>query len=347
MNEMKKTDWLLVIVIPLVFTLVPDLYTKYSFCDDCYKQDETREIIPRNEDVVFIQDEIGDNNICDDRIPESEYGFAGVKFGIECQTNSGIILSTFSDLPQIQKVVSLSTVGAILIFIFIMIQMFLPFKMLALRAGISLLLGSILGNVADRILNKKVTDFLFIQIKIPWDQGFSYKFIWNFADAFQWVGCAIIIIYLLKGGSILWPIDNLRKKYISDKEYQFKYCIRMMLFVMAFAVVTLVYSYTFLSVLLTDFESIPNKKDFIFSYVIIHIILSVIFVGVMGYIGLILSHRTVGPLFAFERFLKGLISGKKDKLEIRKGDYVFGRLNKIASDFEKEFEKTKQKSHKS
>lgn len=340
-----KLDWILVVFIPIAITLIPDLYTKYHFCGDCYKDTVTNtepdQITPRNEDIIFIEDELSEKNICDDRIPESENSFWGIKFGIECQTNSGIILSTFSDLPQIQKVVSLSTVGAILIFIFIMIQMFLPHRMLALRAGVSLLLGSILGNVADRIVNKKITDFVFIQIKIPWEKGFSYKFIWNFADAFQWVGCAIIIIYLLKGGSVLWPIDNLRKKYLSDKEYQYKYCVRLILFIMAFAIITLVYSYTFLSVVLDDPASIPNKKQFLISFIIIHLVLSMIFMGAMGYIGLILSHRTVGPLFALERFLKNLLAGKNEKLEIRQGDYVFGRLKTIADEFAKEFKKKK------
>ncbi len=340
MEVVKKTDWLLVVVLPILITLVPDLYTKYHFCGDCYKLDKQIEDIP--EDVSaddFFKNDSKTQNICSDRIPEKTYSFLGTKFGIECQTNSGIILSTFSDLPQLQKVVSLSTVGALLIFIFIMIQMFLPHRMLALRAGISLLLGSILGNVADRILNKKITDFLFIQVKIPWEEGFSYKFIWNFADAFQWVGCAIIIIYLLKGGSILWPIDNLRKKYVTDKDYQYKYCVRMMLFIMAFAIVTLVYSYTFLSVVLDDPGSITDKKEFLISFVIIHAILSMIFMGAMGYIGLILSHRTVGPLFALERFLKNLLAGKSDTFETRKGDYIFGKLKTIADDFSKQLKK--------
>src|ERR1700722_8972833 len=75
-------------------------------------------------------------------IPE----FVGV-FGAVLHHNRGAILGTFSDLPPMLRVVSLSTGGAFLIFIYGAIQYLLPSKSIPLRAGMSLLLGGILGNV--------------------------------------------------------------------------------------------------------------------------------------------------------------------------------------------------------
>src|SRR5438128_390811 len=83
-------------------------------------------------------------------------------FGFVLHHNPGAILGTFADLPPILRVVSLSTGGAFLIFIYASIQYLLPSRSMQLRAGMSLLLGGILGNVTDRIVRGAVTDFLLI-----------------------------------------------------------------------------------------------------------------------------------------------------------------------------------------
>src|SRR6185436_20079113 len=60
--------------------------------------------------------------------------------GLVLHHNRDAILGTFSDLPPMLRIVSLSTGGAFLIFIFGCIQYLLPSRSLQLRTGMSLLL---------------------------------------------------------------------------------------------------------------------------------------------------------------------------------------------------------------
>src|SRR3989338_4976196 len=113
--KMKQRHWFLYVVIPLVLTWTLDRVTKLI-------------AIEHVDSLTF-------------------YGFIGfVK-----HHNYGAMLGLFSDLPTVLRVVSLSTGGAFLIFIFFVIQYLLPTKLFVLRTGLSILLGGILGNVADRI----------------------------------------------------------------------------------------------------------------------------------------------------------------------------------------------------
>ena len=72
--------------------------------------------------------------------------------GIVMHHNFGAMLGMFSDLPPLLRVVSLATSGVFLVFVYAIIQFFLPENVMKLRVGLSFLLGGILGNVTDRIL---------------------------------------------------------------------------------------------------------------------------------------------------------------------------------------------------
>src|SRR5580698_5149973 len=69
--------------------------------------------------------------------------------GFVLHHNPGAILGLFSELPSVLRVVSLSTGGAFLLFLFGIIQFLLPTKSLTLRIGLSLLISGIIGNVTD------------------------------------------------------------------------------------------------------------------------------------------------------------------------------------------------------
>src|SRR4051812_32500284 len=101
---MKKRDWLLVIgIVPVIWLL-----------DQLSKAWAARSL----SDLIF-------------------YG----PFGLVLHRNPGAILGTFSDLPPILRIVSLSTGGAFLVFIYAAIQYLLPSRSFQLRFGMSLLLG--------------------------------------------------------------------------------------------------------------------------------------------------------------------------------------------------------------
>lgn len=57
--------------------------------------------------------------------------------------------------------------------------------------------------------------------------------------------------------------------------------------------------------------------------------ISMAFCALLFFVGLILSHRSAGPIYAFENFLEDLMKGKYRKLKLRAGD-EFTHLEEVA-----------------
>jgi len=250
--------------------------------------------------------------------------------------NPGVIFGSFSDLPPLLRVVSLSTSGAFLIFCFIILQLLLPQKLILLRSGMSFLLGGILGNVFDRIAWGHITDFIVLQ-------AFQYRSpVFNLADLFQWVGYFMMTYALLRDAQLLWPDKNDRKSYMINPRYQIKYSLKLASFALCFALLAGVLSYTFLKVtidqlglsLTTQGEHLLNT--FIWTFTL----MSIAFCCILFLVGFMLSHRAAGPIYAFERFLEGLYKGEVRPLKLRMGD-EFLHLEQIAEKLEQKWSKSK------
>ena len=296
----KKKDWLFLVILPVLIVWCGDQVTKYMFLD-----------------------------------------FSGVQYfgpiGFTLHHNPGAIFGFFSNLPPILRVVSLSTSGGFLIFIFIVIQIFLPLKVPFLRIGMSILLGGILGNITDRIYWGHVVDFVFISVS-------SYNSpIFNLADLLQWVGYIIIFYGFVTEGKDLWPESNLRQSYWIDKKYQIRYCLRLVLFGGAFSIIAGIYSYTFLKVSLEQIE--PNHfaqiaqlevDKILITFLIIYCFVSIAFMVILFFSGIAISHRVAGPIYAFQRFLEDLSIGKISSLKLRATD-EFTHLEKTANRFVNKF----------
>ncbi len=245
--------------------------------------------------------------------------------GLVLHHNHGAMLGLFSDLPPVLRIVSLSTGGAFLLFSFGIIQYLLPIKSLVLRTGMSILLGGILGNVTDRIIWGYVVDFIILgtpEFKSP---------AFNLADALQWVGYAMIVLALIRESEILWPANNVRKRYWVNPKFQIRYCLTLMGVGAGFSVISAVYSYTFLRVTIIDLvgNNVRLLDQFLIPFIITFTIVSFFFIAILFLLGRILSHRTAGPLYAFERFLDDLMDGKIRPLKLRAGD-EFKHLEEVA-----------------
>jgi signal peptidase II len=240
--------------------------------------------------------------------------------------NHGAMLGLFSDLPAVLRIVSLSTGGAFLLCVYALIQYLLPLKSMTLRIGLSILIGGILGNVADRILYGYVIDFIVLSASDMSSPAF------NVADAVQWVGYLMIVIAIIKEGEILWPENNSRKKYWVNFQFQIKYCILLMGVGMALTLISLVFSYTYIRVSISDLtagnEFLINK--FVQPFIITYIFIAIGFCSILFTIGKIISHRIAGPLYAFERFLDLALQGQEPKFKLRAGD-EFKHLEELAT----------------
>ena len=238
--------------------------------------------------------------------------------GFVIHRNPGAMLGAFADLPPVLRVVSLSTGGAFLIFIYGIIQHLLPGRLMRLRISMTLLLGGILGNVTDRIFDSSVIDFIVLGTR-----GFPTP-AFNFADAIQWVGYFLIVWDLWVNGAVFWPNENARKRTWIKHRFQLKYCIILIANGLAFAVISGVFAYTFLKMTISDLVAGPSvltQKRFIYPFLEVYGMLSLAFASALFVLGKNLSHRTAGPIYAFEKYLVDLLDGKSPrKLKFRSGD---------------------------
>ena len=247
-------------------------------------------------------------------------------FGLVLHHNHGAMLGLFSDLPAVLRVVSLSTGGAFLLFAFGIVQYLMPIKSILLRSGLSMLLGGIIGNVTDRIMNGYVIDFLVVGSANRPSPAF------NLADAFQWVGYAMVAYALIRESAILWPTENTRKAMWVNARFQLRYCLLLMGIGLGFALIAGVYSYTFLRVTILDLigNDAIRLNHYLVPFVATFAIVSVGFSMILFLAGRILSQRIAGPVYAFERFLDDAIAGKPRALRLRAGD-EFKHLEEVAA----------------
>ncbi|RYZ88259.1 MAG: signal peptidase II [Proteobacteria bacterium] len=302
---MKKRDWILV-TLPLILTWIVDRVSKLGATD---------------------------------LVSAVKYG--PVNFIL--YHNHGAMLGLFSDLPAVLRIVSLSTGGAFLICSYGLIQYLLPIRGLLLRAGLSVLLGGILGNVTDRILYGYVIDFFvfstpdfLLAMGTPLIQSPAF----NLADALQWVGYAMIVTAIIREGDILWPEYNSRRVYWINRSFQLKYCLLLMAVGLALTLISLVFSYTYLRVTIS--ELVGNNQfllnRFLAPFVITYGIICVSFCAALFAVGRLISHRIAGPLFAFEKFLADALEGKDRPLKLRSGD-EFKHLEVLAEQVRSELKK--------
>lgn len=263
-------------------------------------------------------------------------------FGFVLVRNPGAILGAFSHLSPVLRIVSLSTGGAFLIFIYASIQYLLPKRSFVLRLGMSILLGGILGNVTDRILAGSVVDFLVFRIeKLNW---LSPAF--NPADALQWVGYFMVVYSLLREGNQLWPNDNERKKVWVLPRFQIRFTFVIMAIGLAFVIISGVFSYTYLKVTIRDIAT-SAPPDFENRYLIPFLetfgIVVIGFMFMLFIIGKLLSHRMAGPIYAFELFLEDIMAGKDRPLRLRDGD-DFRHLEELADRMREKVRKNLEQS---
>ncbi|HEY8272101.1 MAG TPA: signal peptidase II, partial [Pseudobdellovibrionaceae bacterium] len=238
--------------------------------------------------------------------------------------NHGAMLGLFSDLPAVLRIVSLSTGGAFLLCSYVIVQYLLPIRSLTLRSGLSILLGGILGNVADRIIYGYVIDFIVLGSPSLSSPAF------NLADALQWVGYGMIIFAIVREGDLLWPEHNARRQYWINRKFQLKYCLILMAVGLSLTMVSLVFSYTYLRV--TIAELVGNNQfllnKFLVPFVLTYASICMAFCAILFAVGRLISHRIAGPIYAFERFLMDALEGKERALKLRSGD-EFKHLEKL------------------
>jgi hypothetical protein len=137
-------------------------------------------------------------------------------------------------------------------------------------------------------------------------------------------GCLGIILIIFKYDNLIWVPDNSRANYLVNPKEQLKLAFKFFMASLLTSFFFGIFSYSFLSVYLKAPTVVINDFIIIFS------ILSVLFALSTFVLGIFISHRSQGPLYAFESYVEKLIEGKNVKLTLREGDNN-KHLEKVAS----------------
>ncbi len=290
-----KKEWIFYIIVPLLATLLIDLASKsYAFSLE----------------------------------PGPIFGWLRIAH----LHNHGLLLGGLSDSSKIFTIVVPSTIGSFCVFLFLVIQFFLPIKSLAMRAALGILLGGILGNVYDKMTFGYVRDFLLVE------SGRFKSGVFNVSDALQWCGLAVAIGAYLVNGHILYPPNERRGRKWINPDFQLRYCLTLIAMGAAFSLVSGALSYSFLTIMISDLAGVAPQSVHVFlrSYLLVYAIATSAFLVSLFVIGVFLSHRIIGPIKNFEGFLDGLLRGTSRRVQLRRGD-EFRHFEDLAQKYQEFF----------
>jgi signal peptidase II len=244
--------------------------------------------------------------------------------------NKGFIFGTLQDLPASLTLVTLSSMGGLLFFIYIIFIIMLSPQLNVLKAGLGLLVGGIIGNVVDRAIHGGTLDFL--PMKLP----LLPPIVFNPADVFQWIGALIIAYKIITKDNIIWYPENQRGFSLVNAKEQVKFALKFAAISLCTCLVLGLFALSYLTLTLQS-VNIASRSPAI-GFAISYLAITLFFTTISFFAGLILSQRTAGPLYAFEKYVEDLLKGDKRDLKLREGDN-YRHLEKIAGDLKNHFHK--------
>ena len=226
---------------------------------------------------------------------------------LQVHRNYGVFLGFLSDTSTLFRIVTLSTFSAFLIFIYSVLLYLLPKSLFFLKLTLSIILSGVLGNVTDRLTRSYTLDF------IPVNIG-NFHASYNVADIFLWCGTFYFIYAIFKHENKIWHPDNSRNTYLVNPQEQLRLAFKFLLISFFTSIFLGVFCMSFL-------QSLKYLKgNQFYEFIVIYTILASLFSISTFLIGVIISHKSAGPLYAFELYVEKLLTGKDEKLILRDGD---------------------------
>ncbi len=228
--------------------------------------------------------------------------------------NHGISFGALADSSPLLRIIIFSTFyGFIAFFAYVIVFYILnKAELYKIRVAIIFLLTGITGNALDRIYQGFVTDYFIINTK------FSNHLVFNLTDVVQVVGGAFTIYYLFKMSEKIWYLNNIRSFKILDKKFQLAFAIKLSMISFFTAIILSIYS---LSILLTVIPPSPMKDNAVKLFLIGTSSISILLFIISFCFGLMLSHRTSGPIYALQTFIKDLTNQTYRPFKTREQDY--------------------------
>ena len=234
--------------------------------------------------------------------------------------NQGFIMGLYSGLPDSIRIVTLSCFAGIVFFLYVFLMFIIPSRAKLLKYGISLLVGGMFGNVLDKMIFGKTVDF------IPFHY-FGMNYVFNAADVFLWVGALIILFILIGKEKLVFHPDSNRANYIVSPKEQYKVGLNFSLMVFCTALILGIFSYSFFNTTFAPY--VTEKQNLMLIFFVTYAMLTVFMCCLSFMAGIIIGHKSAGPIYAFELYINDLIDGKDRTLKFRDGDN-FKHLEAVA-----------------
>ena len=243
------------------------------------------------------------------------YDFGFLRFHAFSQEGN---LSSFKNEFDFILQIGFVTIGILLLFAYIFIQMFAGSESKALTLGVGLVMSGVAGKVTDFIIHGRPISFISLNF------GFFSTPFFSLGDLIAWIGYALVGVGIYKYRDVFWSKGGIRKYKWINPGFQFKYIMSFVLFNLSFALVSGVFFYSFFQVFIKDLISGPNSflifSIFTFSYMIV----TAQFCFVIWVVSNILSHRIAGPIFALSKYIDELEPQKENRIfKLRKTDEFF------------------------
>ncbi len=228
--------------------------------------------------------------------------------------NFGFIFGAFSDLKNLVRVVFFSTLGGYSVALYVvLIFFFRNKKIFGLKLGLTIFLIGILGNVIDKTIYGYVRDFINIDLWI------FKKYVFNIADIFLTWGTIQNIICIFFYADEIFNENTKRKGFLINKHYQFTFATANTAGLLMLGLTLSLFSYSFLRSYIDPHTEVPTQVYFYFFFGIFMI--CSIYCVIAFLFSIILTHRSVGPMIAFHRFVDQLKENPNAKLKLREEDF--------------------------
>ena len=208
----------------------------------------------------------------------------------------------------------LTAIFLLFFFYYVVFLIFTPKKFYHFQIGLSLLFAGFSSNMLNKLTVFYTLDF------IKWSPLSLY---FNLADIFQTIGWLTVISQLIFLKKYIWKKNERRKSLLVMKKFQVQflaYCSSIFLLVSAFFILLNQQFAGFIE-LTQGGGDIKQLSFAFFSYSFF--ILIVVYLSVILFF-LYISNKVFGPVYAFERYIRKLLTDKnfKEDFRLRKGDQL-------------------------
>ena len=245
-----------------------------------------------------------------------------VTFNIQVYFNDAFIFGSFANASKMLRIVFTTVMTGVLSLIACYFYTFLPKELHGLKWGMTSFLAGVIGNSLEKLYYGRVWDFIKISLfSLP-----TYYF--NLNDAVQILGLVLIVRNIFKYQDIIWfpPGMSKRSSIMVYRDIQIPFVFKMLGLFLIGSLTQAILTVALLFPKLQT-ESQDTQLLFILSTFIINLAL----LPIIGRFFLREFLRSLGPIYALEKFLTD--KNSKDKiLRFRKTDH-FKSLEKKFNDY--------------